>query len=171
MANRRTGTDLTPSGRNSLLTPALQAQICDSVRAGNWLETAAHAVAVTPESISHWKLRGHQDLSDGRGNSIYARFVQALTRAEADAEAASVARIRKAGQKDWRAEAWYLERRYPERWVARQNFTLESAIVDGPINAEFILSGKAADVVDAVFDAFEAQVKPKLLRDQDDSRP
>lgn len=170
MANRRTGTDLTPSGRNSLLTPALQQQICDSVRAGNWLETAAQAAEIDRDTLFAWKRKGRADLEAGRTNSIYAQFVNAIARAEAECEAASLARICKAAERDWRAAAWLLERRVPDHWVLRQTGTVEPQAPDSFITTEFVLSPEAPRIVDAVFDAFEAQVKPKLVAEQDNAR-
>lgn len=165
MANRRTGTSLAPSGRNTLLTRALQRQICNSVRAGNWLETAAQAARIDRDTLFSWKRKGRADIEEGRTNSIYAQFVNAIARADAECEAASVARIRGAAERDWRAAAWYLERRHPERWTLNQTVTVDDAKLDSRITTEFILSPAAPRIVDALLDAFEAQVKPTLLAD------
>jgi len=144
-------------GRPSKLTPEAQEIICDHIRAGSYLNVAAQTIGVAPETISEWKLWGREDIQNGVEDSIYARFWEAVARAEAQAEFAGVLRIRSAGIADWKAEAWFLERRFPERWSPKQTFAVESATVEGPINADFIVSGRAAEVVDAVFDAYEAQ--------------
>ncbi len=170
MANRRTGTSLAPSGRNTLLTPALQRQICDSVRSGNWLETAAQAAGIDRDTLFSWKRKGRTDVEEGRTSSIYAEFVNPIARAEAECEAAGLARIRGAAERDWRAAAWYLERRHPERWTLNQTVKVEEAKMDGRITTEFILSPEAPTIVTALLDAFERDVKPKLLADQDDAR-
>jgi len=162
MPNRRTGTDLRPSGRDSLLTPAMQAQICESVRAGNWLETAAQAAGIDRDTLFAWKRKGMADLEAGRTNSIYGVFVNAVARAEAESEQASLACIQRAGESDWRAEAWYLERRFPERWMLRQQVTVEEAKVDGLITTEFVMSPEAPKIVNALLDAFEAERPAKL---------
>ncbi len=41
---------------------------------------------------------------------------RAIERSLAQAEVHAVLEIRKAGAKNWQAAAWYLERRWPERW-------------------------------------------------------
>jgi hypothetical protein len=44
----------------------------------------------------------------------------AISQAMAKAEAALLATIKTAGQTDWRAAAWILERRWPDTWLKRQ---------------------------------------------------
>lgn len=149
-------------GRPSQLTPQVQQIIVDHLRVGAYQQTAAAAVGVPSETISEWKRWGRRDIADGKPDTIYARLWQAVCQAEAEAEFRALLNIRKAGQEDWKAEAWFMERRYPERWGMRASFTVESAALEGPVDAEFVMSGKAAEVVDAVFDAYEEQVKRVL---------
>lgn len=162
MSPQRTAPKPATTGRPTLLTPAVETSICDHIRAGSHLNVAAQVVGVAPETISEWKQWGRRDEQAGKPDTPYARFWKAVAQAEAQSEFAGVMRIRRAGEADWRAEAWFMERRFPERWVGRQTFTVESASVEGPINADFVLSGKAGEVVDAVFDAFESQRMPRL---------
>lgn len=171
MGNRRTGTDLAPSGRNSLLTPAMQARICASVRSGNWLETAAQMGGIDRDTLFAWKRKGKEDLEAGRPNSIYGQFVNAVARAEAEAEAASVLRVLIASQKDWRAAAWYLERRHRDRWTASPTLSVDDGDADGLLTTEFLLSPEAPRLADALLDAFEEQIRPKLLGEESDPRP
>lgn len=44
-------------------------------------------------------------------------FSEQITRARAQGKVARLARIRQHGAKDWRADAWYLERRYPDEYA------------------------------------------------------
>src|SRR5688572_21466598 len=46
-------------------------------------------------------------------------FAQRLRAAPIEGEANHVEIIRRAGHQSWRASAWFLERRYPERWGRR----------------------------------------------------
>jgi hypothetical protein len=46
----------------------------------------------------------------------YRRFAEDLEKAEAEAETLTMSAIVHAGKADWRALAWILERRGPQRW-------------------------------------------------------
>ncbi len=146
-----------------VLTPELERRICDYVRAGNYLSTAAEACGITANEVIVWRSMGKKDIQEGRTETRYASLFRAVALAEAQAEAAGVMRIRAAAQEDWRAEAWYLERRYPERWLLRQTFTVEAKGVEGPLTADFVLSDGAPEVVDALFDAFDEKARPLLM--------
>jgi len=51
---------------------------------------------------------------------VYSDFAEAVARARAEAEIAAVARIReRAHDGTWQADAWFLERAFPERWGRR----------------------------------------------------
>ncbi|MGH9044718.1 MAG: hypothetical protein ACRDVP_07805 [Acidimicrobiales bacterium] len=144
-----------------MLTPALQKRICDSIATGNWLSTAAQAAGVTPESISHWKLKGGEDLEAGRCGSIYAKFVQAIARAEAGAEITSLGCIQRAARRDWRAAAWLAERRFPTRWAPSQTVAEEYGS-GGVLDAEFVLSDEAFDIVPRLLEGL-AQKTTQML--------
>ena len=47
-------------------------------------------------------------------------FLNAVTRASADAEVETVDMVRKSISDDWRAGAWFLEHRYPDKWGKRR---------------------------------------------------
>jgi hypothetical protein len=51
-----------------------------------------------------------------------------LARVELEAEVAPVANIRVAGQTDWRAHAWLLERRNPASWGRREKVEMDLSI-------------------------------------------
>lgn len=55
----------------------------------------------------------------------YFEFFRDVTRAIADAEAKLVGTITTASKRDWRAGAWILERRHPERWANTQRIQIE----------------------------------------------
>ncbi|MBZ9715506.1 hypothetical protein [Deinococcus multiflagellatus] len=112
---------MAPRGRKTKLTPALQEKFIRAVRAGNCVETCCDYVGINPDTYYEWQKRGQQG---GAANEIYREFRAAVLDAQASAEIESVARIRLSGQKgNWRADAWYLERRHPDRW-GRQRLEL-----------------------------------------------
>lgn len=51
---------------------------------------------------------------------LYYQFYQSIKRANAEAEQEALSRIQKAGKRNWQANAWFLERRFPNRWRMRQ---------------------------------------------------
>jgi hypothetical protein len=109
------------TGRPSLLTPELQAQIIAHVEAGNYRSTSAAAVGIHRNTLTNWEKWGEE------GRAPYADFLCALRIAEAKAEIALLAEIRSAragvvgvsGADVWTNLAWIMERRYGGRWCAR----------------------------------------------------
>ncbi len=85
-----------------------RAEICAIVGVGCSQATAARYVGCTPGAISAAKKR-------------IASFREEMLRAEAHHELVLVRRIHEAaaGPNGWRAAAWLLSRRYPERYAAR----------------------------------------------------
>jgi len=101
-----------PSGRPTKLTPALQSKICDAIRAGNYLETAAAYAGVNKTTLHRWM----RDGARAKSGALY-EFNLAIEKALADAEARDVALIAKAASDGvWQAAAWRLERKFPQRW-------------------------------------------------------
>ena len=61
-----------PGGRPTKLTPEVRQKICDAVRAGNYLDTAAEFGGVDRSTLHRWLRRGerasrgiYRDLADG----------------------------------------------------------------------------------------------------------
>ena len=106
-----------PGGRPPKLTPELQADIVGLVQAGNYLETAAHLAGVNVSTVRMWLRQGAQAKSPDK----YTRFLAVVRKAEAYAEAHGVQRVRAHGATHWQAEAWFLERRYRDRWGRSDN--------------------------------------------------
>lgn len=98
-------------GRPDKLTRELSNRICKLMLTGNYLETAAAAVGVSPTSVRTWLRKGAKEK---RG--VHCDFLTAYKESEAKSEAAAVARIRQHGAAQWQAEAWWLERRFPTKY-------------------------------------------------------
>ena len=91
-------------------------QICDYVAQGHTREVAAQACGIVSTTLYRWMKRGERQ-PDGP----YGEFCRALKRADLEAELACLRQIQEAAQNgDWRAAAWMLERRYPEKWGRRR---------------------------------------------------
>ena len=103
--------------------PAVRERILSSLRAGNYLETAASAAGVSPRLVRQWLQRGgaaarrdEDGLPVARKERVYLEFWQSAEAARSEAEERDVAHIARFARRDWRAAAWRLERRHAERW-------------------------------------------------------
>lgn len=104
------------AGRKPKLTPELQRQLVGAISKGYYIQTACQLVGIGESTFYRWLEQGEKAKS-----GPYREFWEALKRAEAYAEAKRVDNILKAGEMgDWKADAWYLERRYPERWARKE---------------------------------------------------
>jgi len=101
------------TGRPTKLTPDLQAKIVEALKAGNYAEVAARHVGIASSTFYDWMKRG------GEGDRRFSEFSEAIGEAEAFAHARAVTIIAKAMADDWKAAAWYLERKYHDEWGRR----------------------------------------------------
>lgn len=120
-------------GRQTLLTPALQERIVGAIRSGAYNETAAAYANIAEKTFYNWLTRGREDAEAGiePEDSIHLQFLQAIEKAQADAEIENLLVVRGAAigkpskegvpgeAQDWKAAAWYLERKHPDRYGRR----------------------------------------------------
>lgn len=113
--------------RPTKLTEETSLKIVALVRAGNYRETACAAVGIIPKTLRNWLHRASQG---GKRNADYIKFAEDLEKAEALAEARDNAKVTSAAEAgDWRAAAWRLARKRPDRWGERTR--LEHSGPDG----------------------------------------
>ena len=101
-------------GQPTKLTPELHADIVRTIKAGNYIETAAAMAGINRDTFREWVRQG---VRHPKGK--YGSFAKDIEQAMAHAEVIDVLGIRKAGEKEWTARAWLLERRFPDRWGKR----------------------------------------------------
>lgn len=137
-------------GRPTKLTAEVQAEICESIRAGNYIEPSAIRAGVTKETLYNWLRRASAELEKARSDKWYRiptkerkyiGFFHAVKKAEAEAEAHDVAIIRAAADSgNWCASAWRLERKNYDRWGRKQ--AIEHSGPDGkPVKVQRIRIG------------------------------
>lgn len=101
------------AGRPTKLTEAVADDLVVLLVAGVPVEVAARAVNVSRRTLDRWL----------RQNELRERVEQARAAGPQSPEAVSEARLvvmlARAAQFDWKAAAWWLERRWPERWALR----------------------------------------------------
>ena len=103
--------------RPTKMNPGIRQAICKALRCGNTRQAAAEAAGVDRDTLRRWIRRGEQD-----NTGAFKAFYGALTRAEAEAEQEAVSVVKGAFMAgEWRAAAWWLERRRPETYREQKN--------------------------------------------------
>ncbi len=106
-----------PAGRPTELTPELQAAFLDAVQVSRFIETAAASVGLSAGTIRDWVRKGKKwDGTAGHEFARHAEFSTLLKMALATKEISCLKVIERAGESNWTAMAWLLERSAPERW-------------------------------------------------------
>ena len=143
-------------GRPTKLTQARHDKIVRDIRAGNFAQVAAVASGITEQTYYNWLTRGQADLAsddpDTHG-SIFARFFEAVKRAEAEAEVKQLAALQRDDK--WQRRAWWLERRFPKRWGQKQSLEL-SGPDGGPVEVTANAQAELAAFLDERKDAIAA---------------
>ena len=113
------------SGRPTKATPETLKIIIDAVSEGLTYETSAALAGITYQTLHDWKKKG------GQGDPVFVDFAEKLMVAEAEGEYTLLANIRRAGESQWQASAWILERRYPQRYGRVDRLKAELTGKDG----------------------------------------
>jgi transposase len=95
-------------GRPTKLTEEREADLVLLLAAGVPAGLAARSVGVSERSVERW-------LKNGLRDRVAEARAAGQEQTDATSEARLVVLILRAAQHDWRASAWWLERRYPER--------------------------------------------------------
>lgn len=111
-------------GRPIKLTKELEKKITDVIRAGNYIETAAAFAGIHKSTLYDWLKRGEREKQRVHGTNRkisnkeqpFVDFSDAVEKALAEAEIRDVMRISEASKTDWKAAAWRLERKFPDKW-------------------------------------------------------
>lgn len=93
------------------LTKEITKKICDLIEAGNFINAVCGHVGISEPTFYGW-----YNLGKEAGKGKHYDFYMAVETAKAAGEVKVVEGIVEAGKKDWRAAAWFLSRRYKERW-------------------------------------------------------
>jgi transposase-like protein len=103
-----------PFGRPPKLDNEKIEKFCDLIIQGRSFAKAAIMIGVSPSTLQRWLKRGRNE-QDG---SMYRKLVDMVDEATELSEFELRHRVSLAGQdsKNWRALAWMLERRFPEKY-------------------------------------------------------
>lgn len=112
-------------------TPEVTDAFAKHLRGGNYFVCVCDLLRVPESTAYDWLKRGDNALaaaggdieSVSEGERVFADFSESTHEASANAEIDMALRIRQAGQNDtdgdWRALAWFLEKRFQRRWGAK----------------------------------------------------
>jgi hypothetical protein len=106
-------------GRPTALTPDVRSVVLDMVSAGGFLHPACEVAGISYRTLARWRAR------HAAGTAMppdLAAFCHALKRTEAMVEVQALSTVRASGP-DWLAAAWFLSRRFPQRWSRRKGHT------------------------------------------------
>ena len=109
----------------NMISDETRGQILRLLQAGATFEQAAQAAHVSDRTLRRWRQTGREiaDKVDAgtrltAREQVYLDFLDAVDQAIAQYEVAAVGQIQRAGAEgDWRAVAWLLERRFPDRYL------------------------------------------------------
>lgn len=138
--------------KGTALNSTTFAKIITLVRAGNYLETAAASADISAQTVRLWLKKG-----DELPGSVYHKFSRAFLKASAEWEASALANIDDAARgryyaillkdengnqmfdkdglplyikpeiKDWTAQAYRLEKKFPEKYGKRESTTSDTS--------------------------------------------
>jgi hypothetical protein len=108
--------------RPTRLTPEVQEAVCEAIRHGATYQAAAEAAGIAYSTFNEW----HKDI-----RPKYVKFSEAIRRANADAQLDLLAKIGNQADKDWRAAAWILERRFKSDFGAAVDVTTQGEKIKG----------------------------------------
>lgn len=113
------------------LTKELIQEISTVINDGGSNEDAAIIAGINRTTFYEWLA-----IADDKPNSIYADFSDAVKTAKVKRKLRRTARIEAAAKEgNWQADAWYLERVYPEEFAKRDR-TEHTGANGGPIVTE-----------------------------------
>jgi hypothetical protein len=104
-------------GRPTVLTPETKKLILTIIALGARRSTAAKCAGISYRTLQLWLKTGKDSVeseSESEENASLAKFYLEVLQAEATAEAEAVRVIKES--EDWKARAWWLERRHKEHW-------------------------------------------------------
>lgn len=151
----------TGRGRRPKLTPDLLTEFVKLLGEGNYVYIVCKAVGIGKTSYHAWRTKGQAATS-----GIYREFYEQTEQATAKAEGNYLGIIKDAAKSGtWQAAAWYLERRYPERWGRRDYRDITSG---GKPLQKLDLSKLSNDELETIEKLFSVNGQPaKLAVDPD----
>ena len=115
----------TKTGRPSILTQAMIDDLRSVIKEGNYVSVACGICGIDERIIYKWLDRGEKE-----PGTLFSTLSQSVKKAQAEAERLHLTRITTAGERNWQASAWFLERTKPDRYSRRDR--IEAHVKIGP---------------------------------------
>ena len=106
--------------RPSRINDSLIEQFCSILRSTHDVKMAIQKTGIGRESFYRWKRR----VNKGTGTKLERRFVREVRIAEADIKMFYEVKLSEHFDKNWRALAWWLERKYWQEYGRRKPLPL-----------------------------------------------
>ena len=110
-------------GRPSKLTDTVKARLVQAITSGNYHDAACTYAGISPRSFYYWLEKGSTATS-----GEYKDFYDSIQEAEAACELRMVGQWQQHMNKDWRAIAEFMGRRYFDRWGKRERNDINQQI-------------------------------------------
>ncbi len=120
-------------GRPTKFTEETRKKILWALRLGNYRKTAAEYAAISERTLGDWLYKGSEEEA-----GEYADFHNDVPEAEQAAEVRALGVIQQAANNgQWKAAAWFLERKFPERYCTRAAIFLAKRLdVNDPMDLD-----------------------------------
>lgn len=104
-----------------LIDEQLQERLLQAIRLGAYIEHACYYAGIRSSTFREWRQKASENIEP------YASFWIRVNEAESEAIMRRLARIEQAGKNgSWQADAWYLERKYPDKFGRKEKLELSS---------------------------------------------
>lgn len=129
-------------GRPSKLTPTIKNKLFLMIRTGTPLDSACLCSGLDYSTVRAWIQRGEGTHPTRGKTPEYEDFAEGYHKAIGECENLLINKIFDATATDWKAAAWLLARRHPDRWAEPKPTSLDDLTVqmasNGLINTEQI---------------------------------
>lgn len=103
-------------GRKLKLTPELIKEAENLIKLGNYTEVVCQYLGIHRSTWYKWMQEG-----ENANSGLKKEFFDTIKSAEAHAEIRNIKNIQtSASEGNWHASAWYLERKFPDRWGRKE---------------------------------------------------
>ena len=112
-------------GRPSKLTTETKGKLVNALSAGAHIEIACVYAGITRTTYYEWAAIARNGTPENPAPKEYLELAETIEQATVQGEITTLASIKKASADDWRAGAWLLERRHPDRWANSHRIQVE----------------------------------------------